>query len=292
MKYVLAVSGGVDSVVLLARAAQAKWRGQHLPDATWPRDFIVAHFDHGIRGEASHKDAQFVARLAQQYGVRFYLATADLTPQTSEAEARERRYQFLRSVCTQEHAELVTAHHLNDLVETMVINLIRGTGWRGIAPLGGAVRPLLSCPKFELICEALEHDLPWHEDQTNTSLHYLRNRVRYQLAGLGVGQRQAWLKLYRRQVKLKQEIEQLVADLVQRSVRRSDDELVLRRYDLIMWSDVVALEVLRRITAAQLTRPQLMELLQFARTAQPSKRHQVGKIRVRVTTKELYLVVQ
>ena len=84
----------------------------------------------------------------------------------------------------------------------------------------------------------------------------------------------------------------MVADLVQRSVRRSDDELVLRRYDLIMWSDVVALEVLRRITAAQLTRPQLMELLQFARTAQPSKRHQVGKIRVRVTTKELYLVVQ
>ena len=83
-----------------------------------------------------------------------------------------------------------------------------------------------------------------------------------------------------------------MADLVQRSVWRSDDDLVLRRYDLIMWSDVVALEVLRQITAAQLTRPQLMELLQFARTAQPSKRYQVGKIRARVTTKELYLVVQ
>ncbi len=292
MKYVLAVSGGVDSVVLLARAAQAKWRAQHLPDAIWPRDFVVAHFDHGIRGEASHKDAQFVARLAQQYGVRFYLATADLTPQTSEAEARARRYQFLRSVCVQEHAELVTAHHLNDLVETMVINLIRGTGWRGIAPLGGAVRPLLSCPKFELICEALERDLPWHEDQTNTSLHYLRNRVRYCLVDLTVDQRQAWLKLYRRQVKLKQEIEQLVADLVHRSVCYCGKELTLKRYDLIMWSDLVALEVLRQITAVQLTRPQLMELLQFARTAQPNKCYQVGKIRARVTTRELQLVMQ
>ena len=70
------------------------------------------------------------------------------------------------------------------------------------------------------------------------------------------------------------------------------DRLILKRYDLIMWSDVVALEVLRQITAAQLTRPQLMELLQFARTAQPNKCYQVGKIRARVTTRELQLVMQ
>ena len=132
-KYVLAISGGIDSVAMLDMIASnyGDIRRVKLGDAKWPDDFVVAHFDHGIRGEASHRDAMFVRDLAESYGVRCRIGRGNLPSDTSEDEARLARYVFLNECLAEYDGEsrIVTAHHSDDLLETVVMNLIRGTGW-------------------------------------------------------------------------------------------------------------------------------------------------------------------
>jgi len=141
MKYVVAVSGGVDSVVLLDILARIN-----------THQFIVAHFDHGIR-EDSAADARFVKALADKYELTFVCTREELGMTASEELARTRRYVFLKAVAQKLQAQLITAHHLDDLVETVMINKIRGTGWRGLAVFGDESirRPLLTMSKQQLI---------------------------------------------------------------------------------------------------------------------------------------------
>lgn len=170
MKYVVAVSGGVDSVVLLHKLVS---QGEH--------ELVVAHFDHGIRKE-SHLDAQFVERLSNKYKLPFEVRREELGVEASEELARDRRYAFLRSVAKKYDATIATAHHMNDIAETIAINLTRGTGWRGLAVLAsGVYRPLLSMTKHEIIDYAEKKGLDWREDSTNASDAYLRNRLRRKL---------------------------------------------------------------------------------------------------------------
>ena len=167
-KYVVAVSGGVDSVVLLDILSKQ-------PDL----ELIVAHFDHGVRFD-SGIDAIFVAGLAKKYGLKFELKREELGPDVSEDVARTRRYDFLRSVAKKHNAQLVTAHHADDVIETIAINLLRGTGWRGLAVLDSdVVRLLTGVKKSEIIDYANDHKLMWHDDSTNFENKYLRNRVRH-----------------------------------------------------------------------------------------------------------------
>ncbi|HEX7368304.1 MAG TPA: tRNA lysidine(34) synthetase TilS [Candidatus Saccharimonadales bacterium] len=176
-KYVVAVSGGVDSVVLLdllcgrARASGApSWK------------LVVAHYDHGIR-EDSDEDKKLVEQLARRHGVPFVFDRGHLGPGTSEAVARTARYAFLESVMRASGSDAVlTAHHRDDALETAVINLARGTGRKGLSSLannGTIVRPLLGVSKKEIIEYAKYHGLVWHEDSTNTSTDYLRNHIRH-----------------------------------------------------------------------------------------------------------------
>ena len=122
MKKVLAVSGGVDSMVMLDFACH-----RYSVD-----EIVVAHFDHGIRAH-SIEDAEFVGKVASEYGVEFRMEKVALGEGASEAAAREQRYAFLEKVANEAGGEIWTAHHLDDLVETVAINLLRGTGWIGRA---------------------------------------------------------------------------------------------------------------------------------------------------------------
>jgi tRNA(Ile)-lysidine synthase len=175
-KYVVAVSGGVDSVVLLDLLAS------QLP--TPSSQLIVAHYDHGIRSDSA-KDQKFVAKLAKQYGLEFYTAEGELGSVASEELAREKRYEFLRKVKNQTKSDaIITAHHQDDLVETAIINIIRGTGRKGLSALKSTKeikRPLLPCNKPELIDYARKNNLKWREDPSNLDQKYLRNYVRRQL---------------------------------------------------------------------------------------------------------------
>ncbi len=213
-KIILAVSGGVDSMVMLDMICRSKQYSSH--------DIIVAHFDHGMR-ENSAEDAEFVRRKAEEYGVKFYLGHGELGEETSEARARTVRYNFLHSI--DPFATVFTAHHLDDLVETVVINLSRGTGWRGLAVLDtpGIRRPFLETEMFyepldkaAILEYAAKRQLGFREDQSNSSDEYLRNRIRHQMNNfpMDLEQKMQIYDLWQRQKQLKSEIDQLVVSLL------------------------------------------------------------------------------
>jgi tRNA(Ile)-lysidine synthase len=175
--YVIGVSGGVDSRVLLAvlhekNQAENRW------------NLVVAHLDHGIRPD-SREDRQFVQALAREYGLPFVYNTVSLGAGTSEARARSERYKFLKLAQEASGAEaVITAHHQDDLLETAIINIMRGSGRKGLTALAnrpGLLRPLLSVPKSELIDYAKARGLKWREDATNQDDNYLRNYVRHHM---------------------------------------------------------------------------------------------------------------
>ncbi len=172
-KYVVAVSGGVDSVVLLDLLSKKA-----------DMELVVAHFDHGIRAE-SPEDCRFVQTLAKDYSLLFEYAEGRLGSDASEAKARETRYNFLNKILKKHQARaIVTAHHEDDALETAVINLLRGTGRKGLSALASSStikRPLLQISKQDIIKYARDHSLKWREDTTNQEEVYLRNYIRRQL---------------------------------------------------------------------------------------------------------------
>jgi tRNA(Ile)-lysidine synthase len=172
-KYIVAVSGGVDSVVLLDVLNKQN-----------DLELVVAHFDHGIRDDSAD-DRVFVEDLAKKYNLRYEYAEGELGANASEAIAREARYTFLKSIAKKYQADaVITAHHQDDLLETIIINLLRGTGRKGITSLGETnelKRPLLQVTKQEILAYAKDNNLQWHEDSTNADEKYLRNWVRGKL---------------------------------------------------------------------------------------------------------------
>lgn len=289
MKYVLAVSGGIDSVVLLDRIVHdTNFRLDNFGNVNFPDDFIVAHFDHGIRGAESASDAAFVRDLARAYGVQFVSRQGHLPRTTSEEQARVARYKFLTQVCQDNDAALVTAHHRDDLIETVAMNLIRGTGWRGLAPMAGVVagreilRPLLSWTKFQITTYALEHNLVWREDSTNASLLYFRNRVRVVLATVDRTKLDELYNLCVRQMQLRRLIQKEI-DGLDILIDRAAGSLVLSRYYLIMLPNSVAIEILKHLTQSRLLTDQLWRLLLFVKTGEPHKVLQFKQISARLT---------
>lgn len=172
-KYVLAVSGGVDSVSLLHAL-------NDVPDM----ELVVAHFDHGIRTDSA-KDRRFVQSLAGDYGLPFVYEEGTLGSDASEAAARNARYDFLDRMRREHKAQaIVTAHHRDDVLETAIINVLRGSGRKGLTALASreyVERPLLDIPKEDVIAYAKKRGLEWREDPTNLDTDYLRNYVRHKL---------------------------------------------------------------------------------------------------------------
>ncbi|QQS26880.1 tRNA lysidine(34) synthetase TilS [bacterium] len=174
--YIVAVSGGRDSVTLLdlLHRLQEKWDWQ----------LIVAHLDHGQR-EASADDASFVGALADRYGYKYLLGVLPRTPQ-SEAVLRQARYNWLDEVRREAGADkIVTAHHRHDRLETTAWHAIRGADRVGLTSLGNrhdiVVRPLIGFGRGDLITYAALRDLQWREDATNNDRSYTRNLIRHEL---------------------------------------------------------------------------------------------------------------
>jgi tRNA(Ile)-lysidine synthase len=257
-KYVVAVSGGVDSVTLL-----------HMLTEKIPEQLIVAHFDHGIRDD-SREDAFFVRRLAEHYGVIFETKREDLGQAASEDMARIRRYEFLHSLAKKYDAAIVTAHHADDAVETVAINLTRGTGWRGLAVLDSdVIRPLLDMSKREIVEYAQRHHLAWHEDSTNASDAYLRNRIRRKTNALTDDTKRQILALRAHQVDLKRHIKSELESLVGSGPTYS-------RYFFSHVDHAVAIECLRYVVRGNLTRPQAERAVIAIKTAKAGTSYQAG----------------
>lgn len=256
MKKILAISGGIDSVSMLHMLRRD-------PSA------VVAHFNHGIR-ESSDADAAFVEQLAATYQLPFVSKKENLGPGCSEAHARERRYNFLAKVCEEHQGQICTAHHLDDLIETIAINILRGTGWRGLVPFGNQEihRPLIRLTKADIYRYAARHSLTFRHDASNTSDQYLRNRLRDRLASLEPEQKHRLLSLHAEQKTLKRYIDQILQSLLPANN-------TYQRSWFMSLDDPVAIEILRaglgQVDLAA-TRPQLADFLLAIRTYPPHKK--------------------
>ena len=184
-RIVIACSGGPDSLalaeVLLAR--RGKWR----------LSLEIAHFEHGIRGEASLADAEFVRAYAEKHGLSCRIehenvpAYAKRKKLSLETAARERRYAFLEeTACRMGEGTLIaTGHHAGDQAETVLMHLLRGSGIEGLAGMrprmGTIIRPLLFLSKEEIVAYCREKGLQPRQDETNFQTDVERNRIRLEL---------------------------------------------------------------------------------------------------------------
>ena len=264
--YVLAVSGGVDSVSLLHLLAQR-------PQPAYK--FTVAHFDHGIRDD-SNQDRQLVQAAARHYGLPFIYLDGHLSPITNEAVARKARYDFLHNVRHLTGAQaIITAHHQDDLLETALINIVRGTGRRGLSSLKSTdvvKRPILHVPKAEIYDYARDNQLVWNEDSTNRDQAHLRNYLRHQvIPRLTPEQRHELLDLIQKVHQLNDEIDTHLATHlhVQPALDRLD------RHHFVMLPHVVGMELLaawlRRHDIQDFDRKTLQRLSLAAKTYRPGR---------------------
>ncbi len=177
-KIVLGLSGGADSVFLLNLCLQIQ--------KTHPFAIIVAHVNHGIRGKESDDDATFAKKLAEKHSLPFQLKKIQKQPKgNGEEQFRKIRYDFFEKIRAQNKADLIiTAHHLNDNIETVLLNLVRGChldGLKGMEifdPKRHLLRPLLTVPKSEILHYLKTHRHPFRTDSTNQDTNYSRNRIR------------------------------------------------------------------------------------------------------------------
>lgn len=289
-KYVVAVSGGVDSVVLL-----------DLLKRQAGLDLVVAHFNHGIRGRQSDADARFVADLAADAGLKFELGRGNLGPNASEAAARRARYAFLRRVRKKYHAEaIVTAHQRDDLIETALINLLRSGGIRSLTSLRsrpGLARPLLGVPKSRLLAYARRAGLSWREDSTNQDARYLRNYLRLKVlsGSRAAPAKQKMLMLIQRQTVVINKIEHEVAKILEAGelAEFTAARASLSRYWLAMLPYAVAAQLLAAALAKlpgsepRLLARQTCQLLVWARVGKPGRRKSIGPWRFYLTKRRL-----
>jgi len=268
MRYIVGLSGGVDSVALA-----------HMLVHFSPYELVFAHVDHGIRDD-SYEDERLARQLAYDLAVPYESVQLKLGKQASESKARDARYAYLRDLVQKYEADgIVTAHHQDDLVETVMLNVHRGTGWRGLTPMqsrtaGGIFRPLIEVPKAELVRYAIENGLAWREDSTNDDLKYTRNYIRHaHMHKIPHASKKHISSLVKRQIELRKEIEQSIDELI----AAISDETGIERYTLIMLPDEVALEVLRHVTDARAEPAQLRRLLWFTKTGRTGALMPIGK---------------
>lgn len=177
---IAAVSGGADSVALLHFLLKNRAR---LGIRLW-----VAHFDHGLRGEESRRDAFFVEMLCKQYGLACYQSQAHMAEQVrpaglgTEAWARKLRYEFFDRLAAEKKAVVATAHTLDDNAETVLFHAVRGAGPKGLAGIPPVrepyIRPFLQVTRKEVESYCLQHGLEYVTDSTNADPVFSRNRLR------------------------------------------------------------------------------------------------------------------
>ncbi|MBB6610862.1 tRNA lysidine(34) synthetase TilS [Pontibacter sp. Tf4] len=179
-KILAAVSGGIDSVVLCEVLHKLNY------------SFAIAHCNFGLRAEDAEADQLFVKKLAKKYDVPFYTenfntrAFAEQEKLSIQMAARTLRYQWFEQVRQQEGYDYIaTAHHSNDLTETILLHLTKGTGIAGLhgipAKNGNIIRPLLTVTKDDIFEFVTERRLIWREDASNETTKYQRNKIRHEV---------------------------------------------------------------------------------------------------------------
>ncbi|MEG0926537.1 tRNA lysidine(34) synthetase TilS [Chryseobacterium sp.] len=183
--YLLAVSGGADSMVLASLFQDLR---DNIPGEE--HSFQIAHINYKLRGKDSDLDQNVVQRFCEKNHIKFHLyevSEKDQKPENSiQLWARELRYAFFREIQQKEKLEfLVTAHHLNDQLETFIINLSKAAGMKGLSGIpshsNNILRPLLNFSKQEIYQFAEQNNIEFREDLSNKKSDYLRNKIRNEI---------------------------------------------------------------------------------------------------------------
>lgn len=175
---ICAVSGGADSMALLF--------AMKLLSEKLGIQVSAAHFNHNLRGEESLRDADFVADFCEGYGIPLYRGQGNIVTGKKglEAAAREARYAFFQTL----PGIVATAHTADDNAETVLMNIIRGTGLKGLGGItpvkNQLIRPMLSVTRTDVVEFLNEYHIPHIEDSSNTSDDFLRNRLRHHIMPL------------------------------------------------------------------------------------------------------------
>ena len=179
-KLLIAISGGVDSVVLAYLCSQLNL------------NFSLCHCNFNLRGQESNDDEAYVKELAKNLKVPVYTTSFETEKYATknkvsiQVAARELRYAWFYELLEKKDYEYVlTAHNTNDNLETFIINLTRGSGlegFTGIPPINNkAVRPLLAFSRDDITLFAIKNEIDWREDKSNASIKYIRNKVRHKV---------------------------------------------------------------------------------------------------------------
>lgn len=182
-RVLIGVSGGADSVALLEFFVSVKEK--------YDLDICVAHVEHGIRGEDSVNDAEFVENYCKKLGVNFYLKTIDAPNLAKKAKmgveeySRMARYDFFNTI---ECDKIATAHNLTDNIETLLFRLARGTGLKGACSIpavrGKIIRPFIEVSSGEIRKWCNDNNIPYRVDCTNSDSAYSRNLIRLEILPL------------------------------------------------------------------------------------------------------------
>ena len=236
----VAVSGGLDSVVLLDVLARLS--------SDLPFSIVIGHVGHGLRGDASTRDASFVQELAASHELPIVMHRVtqhelqQAHSQGREGAARHARYQALQALADEAGAtRIALGHHLDDHAETILHHLTRGTGPTGLRGIPAVrlpfIRPLLDASREQILSYGVEHALTWREDASNADLTYTRNRIRYQILPEFKILNPRFIEALSRNADLLTDLDKAVAFLVAERLeqlidKHEDSEMTLHRNEL------------------------------------------------------------
>lgn len=245
--YLLAVSGGADSMAL---AYAFNVLGLN---------FQIAHVNYKLRGEDSNLDQKVVEDFCFKNEIKFHLyevSEKDSKPENSiQLWARELRYHFFKQIQEKENLEfLVTAHHLNDQLETFIINLSKASGIKGLSGIPAndhkILRPLLHFSKNEIYDFAEKNQIEYREDLSNKKSDYLRNKIRNELVPKLLETNNHFLENFKKSLsyldQTKDFVQQQIEEIENRITISYNENKILDKNKLNLESDFVKFEILKK----------------------------------------------
>jgi len=231
MKILLAVSGGIDSMYLANRSLEDAGGLFGLDE---PLSFAVAHCNFALRGSQSDADEAFVRAWCLEHGIHLHVRRFDTTAFAAqrhisiEMAARDLRYSWFRELCRQEgYDRLAVAHNANDNAETLILNLLRGTGLKGICGMEASgelvLRPMLGISREQILSWMQARGLGWREDGSNADDKYRRNLIRNEVFPIFKGINPSFVETLGRDISHFAEVEELAQDYVLSSGLSAED---------------------------------------------------------------------